>query len=177
MSSRRKTYSKSHCDRSASDGSSSQHKNVVPERGICGTSDRSQGGQGILGGHGSCGAPDTRDMAPFPVSCQPRGQLSEEELFKWTRCHSKFLRSSGVSRVSSPLAGEVAESPPDGYFTCFKAYLMQCHLWFPLPEAVVQLFSSFGLEISQVTPRGLHHVVRIQVLSYKRGLPIDADHL
>ncbi|KAF3560730.1 hypothetical protein DY000_02015771 [Brassica cretica] len=57
-----------------------------------------------------------------------------------------------------PVAGEVAESLPDGYCTCFEAYLMQCHLWFPLPEAVVQLFSRFGQAIGQVSPRGLHPV-------------------
>ncbi|KAF2567878.1 hypothetical protein F2Q68_00025483 [Brassica cretica] len=54
---------------------------------------------------------------------------------------------------------------------------MQCHLWFPLPEAVVQLFCLFGLAIGQVSPRGLQHVVGILVLSYERGLPLDVDHL
>ncbi|KAF3555536.1 hypothetical protein F2Q69_00013431 [Brassica cretica] len=44
-----------------------------------------------------------------------------------------------------PVVGEVAESLPDGYLTCFEVYLMQCHLWFPLPEIIVQLFSRFGL--------------------------------
>ena len=54
---------------------------------------------------------------------------------------------------------------------------MQCHLWFPLPEAVVQLFSRFGQAIGQVSPRGLQYVVGILVLSYERGLPLDVDRL
>ena len=76
-----------------------------------------------------------------------------------------------------PVVGDIVESPPDGYFTCFEEYLMQCHLWFPMPEAVVQLFGRFGLAIDQVSPRGLQHVVRILVLSYERCLPLDVDHL
>ncbi|KAF2582371.1 hypothetical protein F2Q68_00004865 [Brassica cretica] len=54
---------------------------------------------------------------------------------------------------------------------------MQFHLWFPLLEAIVRLFSRFGLAIGQVSPRGLQHVVGILVLSYERGLPLDVDHL
>ena len=41
----------------------------------------------------------------------------------------------------------------------------------------MRLFSRFGLAIGQVSPRGLQHVVGILVLSYKRGLPLDVDHL
>ena len=71
----------------------------------------------------------------------------------------------------------VSKFPPDGYLTCFEAYLMQCYLCFPLPEAVVRLFGRFGLLICQVNPCNLQHLVRILVLSYERGMTLDIDHL
>ncbi|KAF3515273.1 hypothetical protein F2Q69_00006478 [Brassica cretica] len=76
-----------------------------------------------------------------------------------------------------PVAGKVADSPPDGYFTCFEAYLMQRNLCFPLSEAIVRLFSCFGLSIGQVNPCGLQHVVGILMMSYERGMTFDVDHL
>ncbi|KAF2572002.1 hypothetical protein F2Q70_00004034 [Brassica cretica] len=61
--------------------------------------------------------------------------------------------------ILGPKAGVVAESPPDGYFTCFEVYLMQCHLWFPLLEIIVRFFSRFGFGFGQITPVGLQHII------------------
>ena len=54
---------------------------------------------------------------------------------------------------------------------------MQCHLWFPIPEIIVQLLNRFNLSISQVNSCGLQHLVGILVLSYELGITLDADHL
>ncbi|KAF3597843.1 hypothetical protein DY000_02021622 [Brassica cretica] len=72
---------------------------------------------------------------------------------------------------------EVSQFPHEGYFTCYEAYLMQCHLWFPIPELIVQLLNRFNLSISQVNPCGLQHLVGILVLSYELGITLDADLL
>ncbi|CDY38069.1 BnaC03g75080D [Brassica napus] len=76
-----------------------------------------------------------------------------------------------------PEAEEVARDPSEGYFTCYEAYLMLCHLWFPIPELIVQLLDRFNLSISQVNPCGLQHLIGILVLSYDLGITLDADHL
>ncbi|KAF3527580.1 hypothetical protein DY000_02039175 [Brassica cretica] len=57
------------------------------------------------------------------------------------------------------------------------AYLMQCHLWFPIPELIVQLLNCFNLSISHVNPGGLQHLVGILELSYELGITLGADHL
>ncbi|KAF2563176.1 hypothetical protein F2Q70_00017294 [Brassica cretica] len=152
MTSMRNTSNKSRRDRSASDGSSSQHENVVPK---------------VAFAEHSIDPEEAMDIGrPRATSC-PNGLDTI-----WSFC--------GVPESVEfclPVVGDVSESPPDGYFTCFEEYLMQCHLWFPMLEAVVQLFGRFGLAIDQVSPRGLQHVVRILVLSYERCLPLDVDHL
>ncbi|KAF3579099.1 hypothetical protein DY000_02030743 [Brassica cretica] len=70
-----------------------------------------------------------------------------------------------------PVAGEVDESSPDGYFTCFGVYLMQCNLWFPLPDIIVRFFSRFGLGFGHIMPVGLQQNIGILVLSYERDPP------
>ncbi|WZZ35102.1 hypothetical protein YC2023_018503 [Brassica napus] len=54
---------------------------------------------------------------------------------------------------------------------------MQCHLWIPMPELIVQLLNRFNLSISQVNLCGLQHLVGILVLSYELGITLGADHL
>ena len=76
-----------------------------------------------------------------------------------------------------PQAGERADAPPDGYFTCYEAHMLRYHLWFPIPEIIVQVLNRFGLSISQLTHTGVQHLVGILVLSYERGMTLKADYL
>ncbi|KAF3512442.1 hypothetical protein F2Q69_00005882 [Brassica cretica] len=133
----------------------------------------------------------------MPTSC-PRGEVKPPVLGLWVPspfktnplagCPSKSC-SNGLAAVRRvcripesvefrlPEAEEVARDPPEGYFTCYEAYLMLCHLWFPILELIVQLLDCFNLSICQVNPFGLQHLVGILVLSYDLGITLDADHL
>ncbi|KAF2614506.1 hypothetical protein F2Q70_00011594 [Brassica cretica] len=71
--------------------------------------------------------------------------------------------------------GECADNPPEGYFTCYEAYLFRCRLWFPIPVIIIQNLNRFELSISQVALAGLQHLIGILVLSYERGMKLDID--
>ncbi|KAL0722981.1 hypothetical protein Bca4012_037580 [Brassica carinata] len=88
-----------------------------------------------------------------------------------------FCRVPESVHFCLPEPGEDASSPPEGYFTCFEVYLMQCRLWFPIPEVAVRLLSFYGLSIGQIYPCGLQHILGLLVLSYKLGTPLNVNHL
>ena len=132
MTSRRKSSSKSRRSRSVPDGSSLQHENIAPKVEF---SDHSIDPEEIdaywtASGEPKNPTPGTWRTAPFranPVEgCPSRSCPNGLDAI---RSFCKFMESV---EFRLPVAGEFAESPPNGYFTCFEVYLMQCHLWFLL---------------------------------------------
>lgn len=46
--------------------------------------------------------------------------------------------------------GERTDDPLEGYFTCYKSYLVHCRLWFPILEAMIWDLNRFELSISHL---------------------------
>ena len=81
--------------------------------------------------------------------------------------------SGVVFRV--PLHGESVEDPPEGFFTCYEAFLTRCRMWFPIPEAIVRALDRFELSICQLNVAALQNFLGVLILSYELGMDLSPD--
>ncbi|KAF2564937.1 hypothetical protein F2Q70_00017406 [Brassica cretica] len=144
----RKASTKSHHDRSVPNGCSSQYDNIAPKVEFVEHSIDPEEANAYWVARGNLKPPRPGTWHPHPFHVDPVEGCLSRSCPNGLAAIRSFCRVPESVEFHLPVAGEVAESPPDGYFTCFEAYLMQFHLWFPLQEFIPDLPVEEGEESS-----------------------------
>ncbi|CAF2086169.1 unnamed protein product [Brassica napus] len=121
---------------------------------------------------------------PPPEPWIPMRPFSERVVGRPSRCTLPFLGTiRSFCHVPDnvdfrlPLEGERADEPPEGFFTLYEEHLMHARRWFPIPLVIVEFLNRLEVSISQISPRGIKHLVGLLVLGYERGMELTADYL
>ncbi|KAF3508912.1 hypothetical protein F2Q69_00006721 [Brassica cretica] len=88
---------------------------------------------------------------------------------------SRFYRISSGVVFRVLVHGESAADPPEEFFTCYKAFLTCCRMWFPIPEAIIRALDRFKLSISQLNVTALQNFLSVLILSYELGMDLSPD--
>ncbi|KAL0898770.1 hypothetical protein Bca101_082731 [Brassica carinata] len=110
---------------------------------------------------------------PIRPATQPNANLSGRTSPVYLKTLREFFRVPKEVMFRIPAPGESAEDPPEGFFTCYEAFLTRCRLWFPIPEAIVRALDRFELSISQLNVAALQHLLGVLILSYELGMDLS----
>ncbi|KAL0667854.1 hypothetical protein Bca4012_030558 [Brassica carinata] len=72
-----------------------------------------------------------------------------------------------------PNGNKSAKNPPEGFFTCYEAFLVYRRMWFPIPGTIVRALRPFGLLTSQLSVPALQHWLGVLILSYELGMDLN----
>ncbi|KAF3498707.1 hypothetical protein DY000_02054003 [Brassica cretica] len=123
-----------------------------------------------------CGSPPPSQDIPIPkrpvrspnAPLAPR-MVSSDYL---TTLRDFYQIPSGVV-FRIPSGNESAKDPPEGFFTCYEAFLVYCRMWFPIPGTIFRALRHFGLSISQLSVPALQHWLGVLILSYELGMDLN----
>ncbi|KAF2583361.1 hypothetical protein F2Q68_00004931 [Brassica cretica] len=87
----------------------------------------------------------------------------------------EFYRVPSGVLFRVPVHGESVEDPPEGFFTCYEAFLTHYRMWFPIPEAIICALDRFELSISQLNVAALQNFLGVSILSYELGMDLSPD--
>ncbi|KAL0802731.1 hypothetical protein Bca101_057907 [Brassica carinata] len=79
---------------------------------------------------------------------------------------------SGVT-YRIPTGDESARNPPQGFFTCYEAFLAYFCMWFPIPGAIVRALYRFELSISQLNVSSLESWLGVLISSYELWMDLN----
>ncbi|KAG7578973.1 Retrotransposon gag domain [Arabidopsis thaliana x Arabidopsis arenosa] len=69
------------------------------------------------------------------------------------------------------------DDPPEGFFTLYEGFFYHCYLWLPIPRPILAFLWSYKIALSQITTRGLRHLIGILVRSIETVNFVDLSHL